>query len=47
VVKWEKANLSDAVRKKTLKAAGDDLPAYGTATLLERVKSRFRRARLN
>jgi len=47
VVKWDKANLSENIKKESTKAAGASLPSYGAPSLLERVKSKFRRARLN
>jgi hypothetical protein len=47
VVVWDKANLSEKLRKDTVKSTDESLVSYDAPTLLERVKSRFRRARLN
>jgi hypothetical protein len=47
VVKWDKANLSQNIKKEQARSAGRSLPSYGAPSLLERVKSKFRRARLN
>ena len=48
MVKWDKANLSQNFKKEPVKSAGAPMSsAFEAPSLLERVKSKFRRVRLN